>query len=213
MNQFNTALAWASLVFTLPAHADSVTSSLDIISSSSIGSGSLGVVTLSQNILDQVEFNVSLAPNTSFVSTGGPHNAFAFNLNILTPYTITINIPNSGIFVVGGSAINTPYGTFTNVIDCPGCGPGASNAYPGPLDFTVTASGLSLSNFVTNVGGYFFSADVIGPSGGTGNVASKVISPVPEPETYAMLLAGLGLIGFVARRKKSYNFRNGPLFG
>jgi hypothetical protein len=28
------------------------------------------------------------------------------------------------------------------------------------------------------------------------------ISPVPEPETYAMLLAGLGLIGFSARSRK-----------
>ncbi|MEK7708235.1 MAG: FxDxF family PEP-CTERM protein, partial [Pseudomonadota bacterium] len=27
------------------------------------------------------------------------------------------------------------------------------------------------------------------------------ISPIPEPETYAMLLAGLGLIGFSARRR------------
>ena len=26
--------------------------------------------------------------------------------------------------------------------------------------------------------------------------------PIPEPETYAMLLAGLGLLGFVARRRK-----------
>lgn len=34
----------------------------------------------------------------------------------------------------------------------------------------------------------------------TGDVAA--ISAVPEPETYAMLLAGLGLLGFMARRKK-----------
>lgn len=27
--------------------------------------------------------------------------------------------------------------------------------------------------------------------------------PVPEPETYAMLMAGLGVVGFVARRRKS----------
>lgn len=30
-----------------------------------------------------------------------------------------------------------------------------------------------------------------------------VTTPVPEPETYAMLLAGLGLIGAVARRRKA----------
>ena len=31
---------------------------------------------------------------------------------------------------------------------------------------------------------------------------AMAVSPVPEPETYAMLLAGLGLVGFVARRRK-----------
>jgi len=28
------------------------------------------------------------------------------------------------------------------------------------------------------------------------------VAAVPEPETYAMMLAGLGLINFVARRRK-----------
>ncbi len=27
-------------------------------------------------------------------------------------------------------------------------------------------------------------------------------APVPEPETYAIMMAGLGLLGFLARRKK-----------
>lgn len=31
------------------------------------------------------------------------------------------------------------------------------------------------------------------------------ITPVPEPETYVMLLAGLGLMGFVARRRQQRN--------
>jgi hypothetical protein len=30
-----------------------------------------------------------------------------------------------------------------------------------------------------------------------------VFAPIPEPETYAMILAGLGLMGFVARRRRS----------
>lgn len=35
---------------------------------------------------------------------------------------------------------------------------------------------------------------------GIDNVSLSV-TPVPEPDTYAMLLSGLGLMGFVARRR------------
>ncbi|MXS84332.1 CCXG family PEP-CTERM protein [Nitrosomonas oligotropha] len=42
--------------------------------------------------------------------------------------------------------------------------------------------------------------------GGTGDFTTfstnDSLSPVPEPETYTMLLAGLGLMGFVAHRRK-----------
>lgn len=40
-------------------------------------------------------------------------------------------------------------------------------------------------------------SDIIHPSWGSFHVAV-----IPEPETYAMLLAGLGLMGFVARRRQ-----------
>lgn len=45
-----------------------------------------------------------------------------------------------------------------------------------------------------NVFGLFFSS--------TFQIDNVVTSPVPEPETYAMLLVGLGLLGFSARRRK-----------
>ena len=36
----------------------------------------------------------------------------------------------------------------------------------------------------------------------TGNLLSQNIPAVPEPETYAMMLVGFSLLGFVARRRK-----------
>jgi hypothetical protein len=43
-------------------------------------------------------------------------------------------------------------------------------------------------------------SDTLHPSTGTFHITS--VTPIPEPETYAMLLAGLGLMGFVARRRQ-----------
>lgn len=36
-----------------------------------------------------------------------------------------------------------------------------------------------------------------------GFTVGAIATVVPEPETYAMLLAGLGLMGFIARRRKT----------
>ena len=41
--------------------------------------------------------------------------------------------------------------------------------------------------------------DSLYPSYGSFHLA---VTPIPEPETYAMLIAGLGLMGFVARRRQ-----------
>ncbi|HHS99627.1 MAG TPA: PEP-CTERM sorting domain-containing protein [Thiomicrospira sp.] len=34
------------------------------------------------------------------------------------------------------------------------------------------------------------------------SISTLSVSPVPEPSTYALMLAGLGLVGFMARRRK-----------
>jgi len=36
--------------------------------------------------------------------------------------------------------------------------------------------------------------------------AQGMVTTIPEPETYAMLLAGLGLMGFVGRRRRKLGF-------
>jgi len=51
-------------------------------------------------------------------------------------------------------------------------------------------------------GSYFWavSGDAVGTKGGVYQYAANT-APVPEPETYAMMLAGLGMIGFIGRRR------------
>lgn len=92
-----------------------------------------------------------------------------------------------------------------------------------PVTFSsVTFSGSSLSgeSYSSAVGGSTFSfsnllagvytlkasgeVGPLGTGGGGGLIAADYnIAAVPEPETYAMLLAGLGMMGFVARRRRN----------
>ena len=63
------------------------------------------------------------------------------------------------------------------------------------------------------IGSYGFADDSISLAYDIGTIAAGTsasvgyeyvfsTTPVPEPETYAMLLAGLGLMGFIARRRR-----------
>ena len=56
-------------------------------------------------------------------------------------------------------------------------------------------------------GSYFF--DVTGTAkglkGGRYIVNVSALSPIPEPQTWAMMLGGLGLIGFMSFRRRNYS--------
>jgi hypothetical protein len=59
------------------------------------------------------------------------------------------------------------------------------------------------STFTLNAGSYYYAVTGMGKPGSY-NLSSAAVAavPVPEPETYAMLAAGLGMIGFVAARRR-----------
>lgn len=78
--------------------------------------------------------------------------------------------------------------------------------------FTIKLGNVSVGENTVGISSYYGSYDV--PNGQSfvhnqyGNYttftshAVSAIAAVPEPETYAMLLAGLGLVGFAARRRR-----------
>jgi hypothetical protein len=128
-------------------------------------------------------------------SANGP-DRFGLEINGVEVYVTTLsNFPpsrtNGGTLIATGSYIgNALYPDsawdFTNVA-------GLQNiAYGGTtVTYRIGAGGPN----------YFGGTD---ESWGVDNfrVTLNVAAPIPEPETYALMLAGLGLIGAIARRKK-----------
>jgi len=72
------------------------------------------------------------------------------------------------------------------------------------MGFLVTNGDQSFNQLVqfTGLAGSLITSLVFSSNQDAFEVARFSTTPIPEPETYAMMLAGLGLMGFVARRRK-----------
>jgi hypothetical protein len=109
-----------------------------------------------------------------------------FSLTATGTHTAIWSLATSGVASLGSGAVNGGTGAWT--VSNP-----FGNKVVSSLVFTA-ANGKKPASCPTcsNQSDYTFISLTASP-----------VTPVPEPETYAMLLAGLGLMGAIARRRKA----------
>ena len=83
-------------------------------------------------------------------------------------------------------------------------GSGGSNTLVGQYSFDGTTGSTWHSFLSLGAGSYYYeiTGNATGTHGGFYSISSTVAA-VPEPESYALLLAGLGVVGSLYRRRKN----------
>ncbi len=130
----------------------------------------------------------------SFTLTGAPFTYTGSHFDLLVSFTAPPGTTPGSVLVTdaltGTVASTDNGGVFLDFDNTPkhftfGSGPTA-----GSFDFTVNDVSVTAGQSIAVTG-----TILVGPS-------VVVVASVPEPGTYALLLAGLGVLGFVARRRK-----------
>lgn len=175
-----------------------------------------GVANPATSFVDQIDFVISnRALNTtdyaniiaSSLGSGAPIQSVTYwtnTHNMDSSYTtqdqhVVVNfVPSHGTnalsfngtssWTIAGVALTDFTGTYAT-----------SNSHPSPTYGVISVASYALRSHT-----------VCGSSGNevctgtTSNWVVGAVSPVPEPETYAMLLVGLALIGFTAHCRKNF---------
>ncbi|MDR7334913.1 FxDxF family PEP-CTERM protein [Roseateles asaccharophilus] len=127
-------------------------------------------------------------PAGSFLDT------FSFSLG--SAATVTSSVLSFGN-TVGGSYGLWSFGSDNTfgTADDESLGVWTLSTLPGPATNHV----LDL-----DAGSYYYTVGGRALAGGSAYALSSSVAAVPEPETYALLAAGLGIVAFVARRRRDY---------
>jgi hypothetical protein len=231
-NLFSFAMVGLLALAAAPAKADTLIfafTSDHCTGGCSTGASNMGTITVSDVSTGVVSVHVTLQSGFGFVDTGAGAGA-SFFFRLLSNPTITYSgitsgwsIPNvipsnqqaAGSYAGDGLSNQYEYALACNPPgSSTGCGSGGSSPKAPPLDFTVTASGLTAASFndTGNASGSPFAADVISTNGNTGLIDASLCSnctlsttggQVPEPTS--IILMGTMVIGIASIcRKKFY---------
>ena len=169
--------------------------SLDALKNTATAEEKWGGVYLtgSNKSVEVIDLNASSLKNSTYYNLSG----FAKNA------TLIVNVSGSSALFQGGYSAFDGYNVVFNFADATSLNinTGANLSILAPKAAVNGGQGVINGNVIVdswasqvqiNSSNFFKSVNVIG-----------FAQPVPEPETYAMLLAGLGVVGFMARRRKA----------
>jgi PEP-CTERM motif len=127
------------------------------------------------------------------LDTSDPANMPVFGFGFGGPGLTSYELSFSQASTLTGSLFGlSPSTVMTAITLTPDMGPAISYAAPDSGMFTF--GGLSAGAYTLS---FAYSSTGFGGFSGTINT-----TPVPEPETYGLALAGLGVVGFLAARRR-----------
>ena len=138
---------------------------------------------------------------------GGQHDAVESALGLYGPGVMTTSFVDIFAFTLGtaatvqstSSALGTSFATYGLF------GVGADMTGGTFDDVLFGASGLGAPGTLSvslTAGSFYYKVSGIASAAGGGYSLGSTVTAVPEPETYAMMLAGLVAVGFLARRRQ-----------
>lgn len=129
-------------------------------------------------------------------------DVFTFTLTEAVSDTISSAVSLFLPAIGGGdpSSYEIDNGTLTLFADTDSNGAGGADVNLGSVNWGDSNGVLAVNN--VDAGAYYWAVagDAVGSKGGV-YLFSANTAPIPEPETYAMMLAGLGMLGFMGKRR------------
>jgi len=139
---------------------------------------------LSPGVYRPITGGFGLSGTLTLQGTGSASDYWVFEM----PATTLITASNSNVTLInaGANAVYWNVGSSATL--------GSYSSFAGNI---LASASITMDPYSTLYGRALAGAAV------TMSGFNIVTAPVPEPETYAMMLAGLGLLGFMARRRKA----------